>query len=169
MESSITLQFTRSKTLLKMRNLDTMKTLACFLLMLLLTPSESMPEIFQFPTLQYQLYIGKLVTVFQLLTTQKDRMFFVSAPHMKFSYSIGLSWYQSTSSYRCHDMSYHLKEIPWPLKSESLIEIIFSAGRRLIYIWGESYWSLVILSGMGRRHVLLWPILFLNHGMSINP
>ena len=125
MESSITLQFTRSKTLLEMRNLDTMKTLAWFLLMLLLTPFESMPEIFQFPTLQYQLYIGKLVTVFQLLTTQKDRMFFVSAPHMKFYCSIGLSWYQSTSSYRCHDMSYHLKEIPWPLKSESLIEIIF--------------------------------------------
>ena len=70
-----------------------------------LTNFEGNPEILRGSTMQLQPSLGKLLTGFQLLTTEKIRIFFATVSHFQLDSSMKVIGYQFESSYLCTTMS----------------------------------------------------------------
>ena len=77
-----------------------------------LTNFEGNPEILRGSTMQFQPSLGKLLTGFQLLTTEKTRICFVIVSHFQLAIPTGVSGPQLTSLSLCPAMSSNMMDIP---------------------------------------------------------
>ena len=121
MDSYILSQFTRLGALLEILNLAINNSLSYVFPMWSLTTFDRNPDILRGPTMQFQPSPGKLLTGFQLFSTEKDRIFFDTASHLQLAIYMGVSWYQLTSSYLCTEVSSHMMKILLFFESESPI------------------------------------------------